>query len=406
MHRRRGGPAARAWGPVVTEPALVHRTTCLSWRRGPPAMLVAATFLGSLAWSFVFVSLPFQVERISSGGPSATLAWTGWILGISSLVAVLSGPVWARLGERGDPRRACVIVQALQALGFLATGLARSVLELFVARFLLGAVGSFSTLAFIMAGREPDPAAMRRRLAAVQSALVVGTLLGPLPGAVAANRLGFRLTCFIGALILGVSAALLERGMPPLPAGAHGATASRRMPARDVALTAAVVLVASSQETFLAAVLPTVLPGLGVGPGDVVEAGGLLIFGSGAAAAVGGLLAPRLVELVPERRLLAGLLLASSVALVLLGGPRSLWAFGLLRVGQSLAIAPFFPLVVGQVARRADGAAIGIVNAARVGSGFLGPLLATTILAAGSPALLYAVLGGIGIVTAVLLRRR
>lgn len=369
-------------------------------------MLVVVTFLGSLAWSFVFVSLPFQVERISPGGPSATLAWTGWILGISSLVAVVSGPVWARLGERRDPKAACVVVQALQALGFLATGLARSVVELFVARFLLGAVGSFSTLAFIIAGREPDPAAMRRRLAAVQSALVLGTLLGPLPGAVAANRLGFRLTYFIGALVLGVSAALLHRGMPPAPGAPRSAGAARRMPAREVALTSALVLVASSQETFLAAVLPTVLPGLGVGRDDVVEAGGLLIFGSGVAAAVGGLLAPRLAEHVPERRLLAGLLFGSSVALVLLAGPRSLWAFLLLRVAQSLAVAPFFPLVVAQVARRADGGAIGIVNAARVGSGFLGPLVATTVLAAGSPALLYAVLGGAGIAAALLLRRR
>ena len=37
------------------------------------------------------------------------------------------------------------------------------------------------------------------------------------------------------------------------------------MPARDMTLVAALVLVASSQETFLAAVLPSVLPGLGVG---------------------------------------------------------------------------------------------------------------------------------------------
>jgi DHA1 family multidrug resistance protein-like MFS transporter len=369
-------------------------------------MLVAVMFLGSFAWSFVFVSLPFQVERVSAGRPSATLAWTGWILGITSLVSVVAGPVWARRGERGDPKTACVVVQALQGLGFLATGLARSVLELFAARLLLGVVGSFSTLAFIIVGREADPAVMRRRLATVQSALVVGTLVGPLPGAIAAARLGFQLTYFTGALVLAVSAALLQWGMPPAPPSPRGAGASRRMPTREVALASALVLVASSQETFLAAVLPSILPGLGVGSGDVVEAGGLLIFASGAAAAVGGLLSPALAQQVPERRLLGGLLLASSVTLVLLGGPRAFWAFLVLRVLQSLAIAPFFPLVVAQVARRADGGAIGIVNAARVGSGFVGPLVATTVLAAGSPALLYAVFGGVGIATVLLVHRR
>jgi len=368
-------------------------------------MLITVTFLGSLAWSFVFVALPFQVERLSTSGPAGTLAWTGWILGVPSLAAVVTGPIWARYGERTDPKAACVLVQTLQALGFLATALAHSVIELFIARLLLGVVGSFSTLAFVIAGREADPTAMRRRLGAIQSGLVLGTLVGPLPGAVAAARLGFRLTYIMGALVLVTSAALLQWGMsgpsPPL----REAAAARRMPTRDIVLAAALVLVASSQETFLVAVLPSVLPGLGVGADDLVEAGGLLLFVAGAAAALGGLAAPVLAEQISERRLLVGLLIASSVTLVLLGSTRSLWAFVVLRGVQSLAIAPFFPLMVAQVARRADASSIGIVNAARVGSGFLGPLVATTVLAVGSPGLLYATLGAAGITTALLLRR-
>jgi DHA1 family multidrug resistance protein-like MFS transporter len=369
-------------------------------------VLIAVTFLGSLAWSFVFVALPFQVERLSTSGPAGTLAWTGWILGVPSLAAVVTGPLWARYGERTDPKQACVMVQTLQGVGFLATALARSVIQLFGARLLLGTVGSFSTLAFVIAGRESDPVTMRRRLAAIQSALVLGTLVGPLPGAVAAARLGFRLTYLIGALVLVISASLLQWGMPSLPPRARDAAGGRRMPTRDVAIAAALVLVASSQETFLAAVMPSVLPGLGVDMDDLVEAGGLLIFVAGAAAAVGGLTAPILAEQIPERRLLAGLLAVSSATLVLLGTARSLWAFAVLRGVQSLAIAPFFPLMVARVARRADASAIGVINAARVGSGFVGPLVATTVLATGSPGLLYATLGAVGIATVVLLRRR
>ena len=120
-------------------------------------MLIAVTFLGSLAWSFVFVALPFQVERLSTSGPAGTLAWTGWILGVPSLAAVVTGPIWARYGERTDPKAVCVLVQTLQGLGFVATAMAHSVIQLFIARLLLGTVGSFSTLAFVIAGRETDP---------------------------------------------------------------------------------------------------------------------------------------------------------------------------------------------------------------------------------------------------------
>src|SRR6185503_18373609 len=349
-------------------------------------MLIAVTFLGSLAWSFVFVALPFQVERLSTSGPAGTLAWTGWILGVASLGAVVTGPLWARYGERTDPKAVCVMVQALQGLGFVGTAMARSVIELFIARLVLGTVGSFSTLAFVIAGRETNVTTMRRRLGAIQTALVIGTLVGPLPGAVAA--------------------ALLQWGMSSPPPVSREAAERRKMPAHTMAIVATLVLVASAQETFMAAILPSVLPGLGVSAEDVVEAGGLLIFVAGVAAAIGGLVAPTLAEQIPERRLLLGLLVASSVVLVVLGSTRSFWAFTVLRGVQCLAIAPFFPLVVAQVARRADAHAIGMINAARVGSGFVGPLVATTVVATGSPGLLYFTLGGAGLATALLLRRR
>ena len=46
-------------------------------------VLPLATFFGAFAWSFVHVSLPFHIQRISTWDASATLHWTGWILGIS-----------------------------------------------------------------------------------------------------------------------------------------------------------------------------------------------------------------------------------------------------------------------------------------------------------------------------------
>src|SRR5262245_62657255 len=108
-----------------------------------------------------------------------------------------------------------------------------------MARLVLGTVGSFSTLAFVIAGREADPTAMRRRLGAIQSALVLGTLVGPLPGAIAAARLGFRLTYLIGALVLVVSASLLQWGMRVPPPVAREAAAEPPMPTRDIPPAAA-----------------------------------------------------------------------------------------------------------------------------------------------------------------------
>jgi hypothetical protein len=110
----------------------------------------------------------------------------------------------------------------------------------------------------------------------------------------------------------------------------------------------------------------------------MLEVGGMIIFVSGLAAAVGSLAAPRLVELFPERRLIAVLVAASSLLVMALGAAASAWSYGAVRFLQVLCIAPF-----------------------------LGPVVAPTVLAsAGAPWALYLLLGAIGLacVPAVSLR--
>jgi MFS family permease len=108
-------------------------------------------------------------------------------------------------------------------------------------------------------------------------------------------------------------------------------------------------------------------------------------------------MAPRLAELLPERRLVAGLLVGSSVTVGALALAPGVWTYGLLRFLQVLCIAPVFPIVVARIAQTHGGEAIGVINAARIGASFLGPVVATSLLAAGSPVLLYVILALVGL---------
>jgi len=75
--------------------------------------------LGTVAWSFVSVSLPFHVRAISDVDAAATLRWTGFILGITALTTVATAPAWGWLGERADSRRLFILTQLLQGSTFL-----------------------------------------------------------------------------------------------------------------------------------------------------------------------------------------------------------------------------------------------------------------------------------------------
>jgi MFS family permease len=158
-----------------------------------------------------------------------------------------------------------------------------------------------------------------------------------------------------------------------------------------------IILAGSIQLFFLTAVLPQILAELGVVADRTVEVGGLIVFASAAAAALASLATPRLGDLGSERVLLAGLLVASAAGLVVLAVMPSVWPFTLVRFLQVLCIAPVFPLVVSRIAQQAGGGTIAVVNSARIAGSFVGPVVATTVLAASSPTVLYLLLAGVGL---------
>lgn len=369
-------------------------------------VLPVVMFFSSFAWSFVFVSLPFHIQEISHLDPAATLRWTGWILGITSLVTVVTAPIWGRLAERGSPKTYYVLVEVGQALGFFVMAVARTLVELLGARFALGFMGAASTFAFMLASRAPDLTAVRRGVAAVQSAMTVGQVIGPLAGAIVAARIGFRPSFVVGGLILLACAGIVRWGVAVPIESVEAHRTGRRARFRELAFVALIVHAGSIQLFFLTAILPKILPGLGVAPKDTVVTGGFLVFVSGVGVALGAIATPRLALWLPERRLIPSLLALSSALVAGLTLATGVWAYAVVRFLQVLCIAPVFPLVVARIAQRAGGGAIGIINSARIGAAFVGPVLATSVLAWTAPVVLYPLLAGIGLACVPLARVR
>src|SRR4030095_3311244 len=115
-------------------------------------------------------------------------------------------------------------------LGFFVMALARTLPELFFARLILGAMGAASTLGFIMVGRGAEGGGVRRRVAALQSSMTVGQVMGPLFGAIAAARLGIRGSFVLGGIILIGCAALVPLALPPPPQPQQAGGAPPRVP--------------------------------------------------------------------------------------------------------------------------------------------------------------------------------
>lgn len=366
-------------------------------------VLPASMLISTFAWSFIYVSLPFHIQKMSTLDEAATLRWTGWILGISPLITVVTAPLSGRLGERIDPKRGFIAVQVLQGLGFLGMALARTLPEMLLARMLLGLMGAVSTFAYIMVGRSGGD--VRRQVSYIQSGTTLGQVLGPAAGALVAAQIGFRRSFVIGAFMLWGCSALVSWGVPLGRPRDAAEGAARTTSLRELVTVALVVLAGSTQVFFLTSILPQILPPLGVPVESTLEVGGVLIFVTGVAAALGAMAAPRLADLMGDRQAVLWFLLGSSCCLALLGAMGHVWSFGVIRFLQVLCIAPVFPLAVAAIAARASGEAIGFINSSRIGAAFIGPVLATTLLAWMRPSLVYLVLAALGLAVVPLVAR-
>jgi hypothetical protein len=86
--------------------------------------------------------------------------------------------------------------------------------------------------------------------------------------------------------------------------------------------------------------------------------------------------------------------------------PAGVLGFAVVRFLQVLCAAPIFPLVVARAAQHGSGGAIGVINSARIGGSFVGPVAATWVLSVSSPAVLYATLALVTVACVPLALRR
>ena len=313
---------------------------------------------GTAVLSALVVTLPFHIRQISDFDTAETLRWTGWILGITSLLAVATTPAWSYLGSR-RPRLFLAATVALSGVALVVLACVRTVEGLLFGRAFLGLLGTSSTFAFLIARRVPRD--IDRRVAEMQTAIAAGQLLGPVVGAGIVHQLGMNVSFAAGAALLWLSTLIVpaspasgEPSEPSLPAGG-----AKPRPW----LCAASVLVASMQLWFLAPVLPDVMASLGVASERMVATAGLLSLAGGLAMVAGSLCAPFLTARLGMAAVVVALPAASGVTLALLYHARTVPAFMAARFLQVFLLGPLIPQLTAHVVRRDTSQAIGTVNA-------------------------------------------
>ncbi|MBI4337602.1 MAG: MFS transporter [Chloroflexi bacterium] len=170
---------------------------------------IVAQLLTAVGFGFVSPLMPLFIQDLGGFSPREAALWAGVLTGLSGIIMVFAGPIWGALsdwfGYKRNALRASFGTFAVIAL----TGVVQNLPQLFVLRFLMGAVSGVSpALMGLVASLAP-----RSRLAftvgGLYGAAYLGSAIAPLVGGVFVDWLGFRAAFFFSGGLIGLGGLLV-----------------------------------------------------------------------------------------------------------------------------------------------------------------------------------------------------
>jgi DHA1 family tetracycline resistance protein-like MFS transporter len=169
--------------------------------RAALTFVLFTVFIDSLGFGIIIPSLPSVIMELT-GEPVTTAAdWSGYLMAVYALLQFFMAPVFGNLSDRFGRRP--LLLGSLLAFGvdFLLTGLATSMLWLFVGRAFAGVFGASFAAAGAYIGDISDDTNRAKHFGFIGAAWGGGFTLGPVIGGFVAEWLDPRAPFFVAAAL-------------------------------------------------------------------------------------------------------------------------------------------------------------------------------------------------------------
>lgn len=191
----------------------------MSSSRAALTFVLLSVFIDSLGFGIIIPSLPPVIMELT-GEPASTAAdWSGYLMAVYALLQFFMAPVFGNLSDRFGRRP--ILLASLFAFGvdFLLTGLATSMLWLFLGRAFAGVFGASFSAAGAYIGDISDDTNRAKNFGLIGAAWGFGFTLGPAIGGFVAEGLGARAPFFVAAGLALANVAfgyfVLPESLPP-----------------------------------------------------------------------------------------------------------------------------------------------------------------------------------------------
>jgi DHA1 family tetracycline resistance protein-like MFS transporter len=279
--------------------------------RAALSFVLLTVFIDSLGFGIIIPSLPPVIMELTGEPVSTAARWGGLLMAVYAALQFVMAPVFGALSDRYGRRP--ILLASLFAFGvdFLLTGLATSMVWLFLGRAFAGVFGASFATAGAYIGDISDDATRARNFGLIGAAWGSGFTLGPVIGGFVAEEIGLRAPFYTAAALALANVAfgffVLPESLPPerrrpfewARANAFGAMRSLSHLPTVAGLLLAVFLYQVAHDSLPAVWMYYVQHKFGWGPS---ESGWSLTFVGVMTVLVMGVLTGKLVPKLGERR--------------------------------------------------------------------------------------------------------
>jgi DHA1 family multidrug resistance protein-like MFS transporter len=168
-------------------------------------VLTGGAFVAQAGFSMVVSFLPIYLQQM--GTTKDVALWSGLVFAVTSFTYALVAPLWGAVSDRVGKRTMLMRSGIGIAITYLLMAASHTHIQLFLARALMGLLSGFVPAATMLVASNTPEEHLGPALGAIQTAVAIGTISGPLIGGALNDHIAPR-AIWIGGLLVGLTSSL------------------------------------------------------------------------------------------------------------------------------------------------------------------------------------------------------
>ncbi len=198
----------RLGNTILSYPAMIDKSS--NWQKSLYAIFVAET-IAIAGFSVSMPLLPFFIQEMGVRDPTSVKLWVGACNTAGSITLAIAAPIWGKIADSYGRR--IMLLRAMFGGSILLglTGLVTHPWQLLLLRTLQGTVTGTVAAANVLAASITPEDRKGYGLGLVQTAIFVGSAVGPMIGGIVLDISGPRVAFFVTAVCLMIGGVVVYR---------------------------------------------------------------------------------------------------------------------------------------------------------------------------------------------------